>query len=145
MVDIRVSGADDLAKLAADLKRAGRTDLTKELRKVVKDAARPIAAEVKATTPSRQIAKSVTIEARLGKNPRVRVKADRKKMPPGKESLPALFERPKFRHPVFGDRETWVTQQGGPAFGPVARRRKAAVQAQILAAVDKVIRDLEAG
>jgi hypothetical protein len=42
-------------------------------------------------------------------------------------SLPAMWEGPpegkRWRHPVFGDRETWVAQQSHPTFYRIATPR----------------------
>jgi len=52
----------------------------------------------------------------------VRFICNRRKMPKGSESLPAAFEKGKFRHPVFPDpgrtraEWTWVDQDGKPWF-----------------------------
>lgn len=47
----------------------------------------------------------------------IRIICDGRRLPPKQRSLPqALGARRGWRHPVFGNRERWVTQFGGPWF-----------------------------
>lgn len=44
------------------------------------------------------------------------------KLPAEHKSLLSVYNMREFRHPVFGDRDTWETQQGRPYFyGPVKK------------------------
>lgn len=144
----------------ADGKRL-RAELTKELRQ----AARPLVPKVKAawrSAPSSrgkatrrggslrgQLAKATRVEARLtGKQAGVRVRTDGRRMPDRMKALPGYVEgvrqRP-WRHPVYGNRNTWVTQEPFPRFydavaGPgdeVAARRA------VNQAIDKVFDAIE--
>ncbi|NQX36250.1 hypothetical protein [Herbiconiux sp. VKM Ac-2851] len=40
-------------------------------------------------------------------------------LPAGHEGLLMVYNKDSFRHPVFGDRDDWVQQQGRPYFGRV--------------------------
>lgn len=52
-------------------------------------------------------------------------KAAAAKMPNSQRLMPKNFNKAKgWRHPVFGDRETWVQQQGFPYFDNVITRHK---------------------
>lgn len=42
-----------------------------------------------------------------------------KGLPERHSALPKVYNKSSFRHPVYGDRDTWVTQQGRPYFGSV--------------------------
>jgi hypothetical protein len=48
----------------------------------------------------------------------------------------------RWRHPVFGDTETWVQQAGSPWFFTTIRKASGRVEAKILDAMDGVIHDI---
>lgn len=59
-----------------------------------------------------------TVKAKVttgGKSASVRIKSDAKTMPWGQKSLPGLMNDGKWRHPVFANRDVWVTQTVNPA------------------------------
>jgi len=117
------SSQDDLRKLARQLRTVGdakaiRRDLTKGLRA----AARPAQQEAKAAAlalPSkrpgstglrRQIAAATGTQVRTtGRNAGVKIRVSKKRMG-DKARLPRLMNKGTWRHPVFGNREVWVTQ-----------------------------------
>lgn len=65
----------------------------------------------------------------------LRVRAAQSKMPPDQRRLPRHINTGKWRHPVFADREHWVTQTADPAWfddsakakGPIVRNNAVAV------------------
>lgn len=120
VADLRITGTDDLARVARALKDAGDKDLRRELlrginralkpaKQAVKDAARSqlpqrggLAAEVAASRISSSTRTS-------GRSPGVRVT--------GKKSGRDLrsIDRGRLRHPTFG-RAPWVNQAVKPGF-----------------------------
>jgi len=154
---VRVRTGRDLADLTRALRREadGKARL-KELRKGLREPGKEIAKAVRGnirTLPSKgesrrrgrkslraEMARSVTLQVRTsGRQAGVNVFMSPKKMPTGKKALPSYFERrpgyERLRHPVFGDRETWVQNQNVPPQGyftrtirPVERRAVEAVQ-----------------
>lgn len=94
------------------------------------------------------LARATWAQARLtGKEAGVRVRTDGRKMPDKMKALPGYAEgirRRPWRHPVYGDRETWVSQPPIPRFydaiggGDELAARRAVVQA-----VDKVFNAIE--
>jgi hypothetical protein len=53
------------------------------------------------------------------------------------------WNRPSFRHPVYGNRETWVTQTGHPYFESTILQHRVDVQLAILRALQDAIRAME--
>lgn len=53
----------------------------------------------------------------------IRIISDSKAMPPDQQTLPRRMDSPKgWRHPVFGNREVWVTEKGKPWFGSTIQK-----------------------
>ena len=94
------------------------------------------------------LAKATRVEARLtGKQAGVRVRTDGRRMPDQMKSLPGYAEgirRRPWRHPVYGNRDTWVTQQPFPRFyDAVAGGDEVAARRAVNQAVDKVFDQIE--
>lgn len=51
----------------------------------------------------------------------------------------------RWRHPVFGDRETWVQQTGSPWFFVTVRKASGRIEAAVRKAMDDVARDITGG
>jgi hypothetical protein len=139
--DFSITGADQMARVARDLRRIDPA-LVKEMRRGVKEAAQPIFADIKAaaTATSRSVGKSITLEVSFSaKTAGAAIKAKRSKMPAGKADLPALFERGSkgggvIRHPVFGN------QPLRRFIAPVAPKHLPAVQTRMLKTLDDAAR-----
>jgi hypothetical protein len=149
-VDISVTGADKLAKIAAALKQAGHEDLRKELTAGLRRGTRPMPAVYKAGAlgflPFRgglaeEVAAGMRFSIKVrtgGKSVGVRIVA----------SLPGhdlrSMNRGRLRKPVFGNRRVWVNQQIRPEWwtdsGLVAIP---AVRVELVRAIDAVGRKLE--
>ena len=112
--DFEITGTDDFLKLSKALKRAGQGDLRKELNKGLKKAAEeliPLAREAardelpSAGGMNERVAKArMRVKVSTGRDPGVSIVAGR----PGSGARGAEFG--KVRHPVFGNRDVWVTQ-----------------------------------
>lgn len=115
MSDFEVRGADDFLRLSKALKAAGRAELRKELHKALRAA-------VKAHTPKaesalaehlpylrgRQKAVTQAVQVKTGRDPGVTVGV---RFGSKRSSNARLANREgRFRHPVFGNRSTWVDQ-----------------------------------
>jgi hypothetical protein len=132
----------------ADSKKL-RRELAKELRNSLKPAVVRAKASINAaghTSKSRpkpalraSIARNIRAEVRLsGKRTGARVKAKKVKGVRGFENAPKLFNRKKFRRPVFGDREDWVDQVGKPEWFDDAMQKN---RDEYVEAVNKVLED----
>jgi hypothetical protein len=156
--------SDDLAALMRSLRRAenGR-ELRKQLRRDLRGAAKPaipaIRSKVK-SLPSRgeskrrgrpPLRRSVARATRLQMTARnnfvgVTVRVDPKKMPPGMHNLPAYLEGRdpfhRWRHPVFGDTDTWVQQRSRPYFYDTMRRFTPDAERAIAQAAESIQRQI---
>lgn len=66
-------------------------------------------------------------------------------MPADQRRLPAALNKPDgWRHPVFGHRDRWVKQVGGPYFEPPLQALTPKVRAGITRAVEKAMKELQA-
>jgi hypothetical protein len=118
---LSVTGADDLRRLARDLRAAGNQQaINAELRRKLMDVGRDGAREVRTAvlaTPSRgqsarrgrrslrrKIASSVEVKVRNTERPGVIIGENPAKMPPREGSLLAYYEGiGRWRHPTFGE------------------------------------------
>ena len=116
--DISVQGADNLEALARRLKEAGGTELRKEMLKGIREGVKPVIPDIRKSAESilpkagglnDVIAKSkIGVRTRLsGENAGVSVRGT------GGKQLSDM-NRGRLRHPVYGNRSTWV-QQSIPA------------------------------
>lgn len=163
MPGFSADAAGDLRDLARDLKAAGEDGklLRKNLRKRVVAAVKPmkddarnrilaIPSKGKSKNHLRQnMARALRVKVTISQaNSRVRLEVDPRKMPAGQERLPGLMEgeaRAPWRHPVFGDTKTWVTQPHHPAFYPAVQANLPKVQTEIQAALNDTAAALERG
>lgn len=91
------------------------------------------------------IARAIKVDIKTGKKTAaVRILVDRSKLPPSQRTLPGHLDDPKgWRHPVFGDRDVWVAQKGGPWFERTIRRHVGTVRNSILAAMEDLAREVD--
>jgi hypothetical protein len=73
----------------------------------------------------------------------IRFVIDAGSLPPSQRSLPRHLDSEKgWRHPVFGNREEWVHQQGRPYFGSTISKRAAEFRRAALTAMDETFRKI---
>lgn len=161
-MQVTIRDAGDLKAINKALKQAADgKEIRRQLAKQLRGEIRPMVASVKAawlSAPSqghksstrarrgqpdlrKLLAKATAGQVRFtGKEAGVRVRTDGRKMPSGSKSLPTYAEGTKrpWRHPVFGDRETWVTQQRFPRFYDAVQPNEAAARRACIEAVDTV-------
>lgn len=58
----------------------------------------------------------------------------------GPAPMSRLLNKSSWRHPVFGRRSMWVTQQGRPFFGVSIRGREAELREAVLDALDEALK-----
>lgn len=120
-VDIRVEGVGELEKLGRQLREVGDKELRRELYKGVNRATKQLKADVKqeaaVSLPRRGGLAKLIASSRLststrttGRDPGVRITGRL-----SGHDLQAI-DRGRLRHPVFGNRSRWVTQQIRPGF-----------------------------
>lgn len=122
--------------------------LSTALRKRLRAAAKPAVDEVKATllaAPSkggskdhlrRTLADGTKVSITTGKDAGITIVTSGAKLPAPR--LAKAYNKQAFKHPVFGNREVWVTEPGHPYFGRVYRHRPQMRQAALQALADAV-------
>lgn len=161
MPEIRVTGADQLRKVALDLRAAGAParGLRSKLRRNILAAADPIKKKVQDNahnipaagdrhTGLRDALAAATRVSVItsGRNVGARLIVDGKKMPAAQQGLPGLVEgkRP-WRKPLFGDTEHWYPQSAHPIVAPAIPPFLADAQAAIGEALDETAVQLAKG
>ncbi len=130
----------DLKKLAADLRKA-EPELLKELQTALKGAAVTVAVEARliAGFYSSRIPKTIRPFARgLTVGVRAGGASAPHAVPFEHEGVPGTF-----RHPVFGNRDVWVSQAAHPYLLPALVKETDNVERAVEAAIDGVL--LKAG
>jgi hypothetical protein len=154
-------GSRQLRDISRDLKvAASPKGLRGELRRNIAAAVQPMKQQVqrnafaipaagsKQTGLRVAIMRATKIRISLtSRNVLVRLMVDASSMPAGQEQLPALMEGDgvKWRHPVYGNTETWVAQASHPYFRPAIPPHLPGVNAGVLAAVDRTAAQLSKG
>lgn len=144
VADFEIRSSRELKRTARQLRALNDKELTKRFRKELRAAAKPLVPAVRQGArqiPSKRgysaeglrgrLSRAVKLEVKTtGRQVGVRVRVDGRKMPDKQGSLPAYIEgnKPRWRHPVYGNREVWVQQPARPFFykslrmaGPLAR------------------------
>lgn len=144
-VDFRITGGEDFKRLAKALGGIDK-ELSKALRRSMKDAATPLAAAAKAEAGrwSKTVARSIVVQVQPGAKggARVAIVAKQNKMPAGHGPFPALMEGRQgrgdtFRHPVFGNRDKWVAQKTHPYLAPSITPKLPAALALVANALER--------
>jgi hypothetical protein len=170
-VQVTIRDNGDLKAVGRALREAANgKELRKQLTRELKHELAPMVASVKAAwraAPSSQgrssrrggslrslLARATRAEVRLsGRQAGIRVRTDGRRMPSGMKGLPGLAEglghavdrrRGRWRHPVFGDRDTWVSQRpfpGQPFYSSV-QPHEARVRREVEQAVEAVFKQI---
>jgi hypothetical protein len=134
--------------------RAYDAELAKAVRKRLRVAANEGVKDVKQRLLSRPFHTDAGLAAGLAAGTRVSIKTGIKtggvsivttgsRLPAGKQAMVRAYDKPSFRHPVFGNRDVWVTQAGRPYFGAVLDERKPAMRAAVEQALADAAATLE--
>lgn len=111
--DLRMTGADQLGRLAADLKRAGNNDLRKEMLRGIRTVTKPAIAAAR-------ISAEANVPRRGGLAQEVATSRMTARTTTSLRSAGVRITRPvgagldrtgKLRHKVYGNPEVWVEQQ----------------------------------
>ena len=131
------SGAAEVARLVADFGKMDTT-LRRLIRPALKRAAQPMLADAKRRAAwSTRIPGAIRISTSLsGPRAGVSIRVDSKKAPHARPFEGITDRRDSFRHPVFGDREVWVTQKDRPFLAPAAEAGMPRATEEIARAVD---------
>lgn len=134
------SPSSELRRLSKDLNGIPK-DLRKKLRPAIKKAAMPVLQQAKRNASwSRRIPKATRVATRFAKrDPHVAIIVNRKRAPHS-HAYENKGKPGTFRHPVFGNRRNWVTQEARPFLAPAVRAKGRAVESEITKAVDDTTR-----
>lgn len=142
----QVYGAQQLLVVSTQLKRVADKELQASMRRRLRAAAAPVVVQVKAKAAehSTTIPKTISLSMRYtGKRAGAYIISRKSKMPPGHEPLPGLFEyKAKFRHPVYGNRENWVSQTGYPFLRMTVMKAAPQLRQELLGIIKDVSRSL---
>lgn len=110
-------------------------NLTRQLRANMRAAAAPVLDDIRRELLSGSYAMDAGMRAGIAAGlkiqvstsatrPGVRITASKGRMPEGKGPMVRAWNRPEFRHRVFGNEQQWVNQSGHPYFDkPIAAAR----------------------
>jgi hypothetical protein len=160
-MQVTIKDAGDLKAVNRALRQAANgKDLRRNLTRELKGELAPTVTRVKAAwraAPSRGrrgrrgpplrslLARATRAEVRLtGREAGIRVRTDGRRLPSGMRALPTYAEATKrpWRHPVFGDRTNWVTQQPFPRFYQALDTDEARVRRECIRAVEAVFKQI---
>lgn len=157
-VDFEVKTGGDLARISKELRKVGdgreiRKRLTREIRREAKPLV-PIVRNAILSLPTKgkdssglrkRMARAVTLRVRTsGRSAGVTLRVDGRKMPEGEGSLPAYMEgtKKRWKHPVYGDKDVWVSQQPHPYFYKIVRPYGSRARRAVLRVVASIGRDI---
>jgi hypothetical protein len=165
MPTVTIRDTGDLKRLTRQLRdQADGKELVKELRTGLREVLNPIRDQVKGayrSAPSGRgragrrggslrglLAKATRVEVRTtGKMAGARLRVDGRKMPSRAKAIPAYWEGYKrpWRHPVYGNREAWVTQPAHPIFDRIVESHEDDADRKVEQVLDGIRRKLEGG
>lgn len=156
--------ASEFSALLNDVKDFDK-DLGNKIRKRVRDAGKPIVKKMQdaVTDPtSKRSAKIVTVRTKRGQQVEERTNtaaavakgisfrvtsgkaggsgrfvSSGKNLPADRKPMFRALNKPKFRHPVFGNRDEWREQAGRPYFGVVVLEEREELKKAISEALDE--------
>ncbi|MFJ4365061.1 hypothetical protein ACIP4S_13010 [Streptomyces chartreusis] len=155
--DLQLRTGEDLRRISRELRSMDNPEIKKRFRRELRAVAQPFVPLVRNSikaVPSKQpysavglrgqMVKATRVEVRtVGRDAGVAIRVDGRKMPSKQKSLPAMMEGTKrWRHPVFGNRENWVTQTRKPYFYRVVQPAGAASRRAASRVVDSISRDI---
>lgn len=126
---------DDLGRIPVELRR--------DLRPAVRRAAEPVLADARRRAGwSSRIPGAIRIAPSFAqRNPGVRLVTDADRAPHARPfEVGSQRNGSTVRHPVFGRRDTWVTQATRPFFFPAVRAQSGRIVNDLAATVDVVAR-----
>ncbi|CAG6392777.1 hypothetical protein NMG29_06660 [Streptomyces cocklensis] len=148
----------DLTRISRELRKMDDRELLKRFRRELRAAAKPLVPAVRASIrqiPSSrpytaaglrgQMARATGLEVKTtGRQAAVIIRVDGRKMPVKAKALQAYMEgtKPKWRHPVFGNRNVYVQQQPHPYFFTVMRTGGTRARLAVNRVIDQVSKDI---
>lgn len=138
---LEVRGRDQVLQLRRDMLKVP-TEMRTALRRPLREAVQGVLAEGQENASwSSRIPGAMRIRTSFsGRRPGVFVQVDRSKAPHGRpfEGIVSWT----FRHPVFGNREVWVTRRSRPYLVPALESNEGEAYTLIRSSVDEVLQKL---
>jgi len=148
----------DLTRITRELRAMNDKELLKRFRKELRAAGRPLVPAVRASIrqiPSSrpysanglrgQMSRATGLQVKTtGRQASAVIRVDGRKMPPRAGAVAAYMEgsRPRWRHPVYGDRDNWVPQPAHPYFYKVMRAGGPRARLAVNRVIDQVSKDI---
>lgn len=148
----------DLTRISTALRKMDDRELLKRFRKELRGAAKPLVPAVRASIrqiPSSrpytaaglrgQMARATGLEVKTtGRQAAVIIRVDGRKMPPDARALQSYMEgvKPRWRHPVFGNRNVYVEQPPHPYFFTVMRTGGIRARLAVNRVINQVSKDI---
>lgn len=152
-MQVTIRDRGDLKAIARDIRKATNAgQLRKELSRGIRAELKPLVPRVRAAYGGGEhlrpaLRKATRVEVKLsGRQAGARIRVDGRRMPDGMGSLPAMYEGDKrWRHPVWGNREVWVTQMPHPTFYRVVRPWEGIIRRRIEKIAEQVVAKIAKG
>lgn len=160
-LDIDIQPAD-LKRILDAAKKANpalATALRKRLRGIGNDVVKDMRRLIMATPPSggrspgrhttrKQIAAGISTKIATAKDKQgISVVQSAGKLPPARRPMSRAYNKPRWRHPVFGNTKVWVAQKGNPSFGrrikPFEPKAAAEIRAALAEMADQIGLELD--
>lgn len=148
----------DLARITRELRQMDDKELLARFRKELRAASRPLVPAVRASiraipssrpyTPAGlrgRLSRATTLEVKTsGKQAAVAIRVDGRKLPARSKAVAAYMEgtRPRWRHPVYGNRDNWVQQPPQPYFYKVMTTAGARARLAVGRVMDQITTDI---
>lgn len=141
MAGPRATGSVEMAKLARDLHRMGAAG-RKRLKRAMEQAGQAALSDARSRASwSSRIPSAISLRPEVrGDRFGVSLRVSASAAPHGRP-FEGLGGGGQFRHPVFGDRETWVPQATRPYVWPAVRGRAPQVTAALGTAYEEAARE----
>lgn len=157
-VTVRITSPEQLRALVAQLRDADRNEIGRQLRDALReeaeyaaDSARDAVRGLRITgdgakrpRPPQEhrvhaLRENVAASTSAQSRPRgVEILVNSADMPESQRTLPGHLESEKgWRHPVFGNRDRWAAERGGPWFYPSIRRHESRIRNRLDKAMDE--------
>lgn len=161
-ITVRVANRSELTKLARRLRAAGNGGLQRDLSAGIRRESRSVLGEVKSTVRGLEVGSerggiappdtSTRLRARLAaattvqsQGVGVRYEVHGSRVGPYGHRLAKLSDTelaPRWRHPVFGNRNVWRTNVGQPWFFSTIRRARPRFAAGVRSAMEKTAKKI---
>lgn len=146
-VELIIKGGEDFEALSRRLK--GNKKVKAELTRAMRAAAKPTIEAIrrrileipsKSEGPTRsQIARGVKVrQSSSSRSAGVRIRVDSSSVDPAHAAMTRALNKSSWRHPVFGDTTTWVTQPGYEYFEKEAKEHAAEFRRELTLAMERI-------